>query len=413
FSKLFVEVDFWDSRSNVPFIDGYFGNCVAKRSCQEGWVGYRCNCYFISSESRSWHESRAVCVSMNSSLLQMHSRDELAQLYEIQWNILLDWRQLQCRTRSLGMGGWLCYPSGSNFVMQLSKLQCEIRKEKLFISLFYNNKQLKWTWLDGTDFTLSDFSDHSVEVDFWNIRNRMPFIDGYFGNCTLATAPAKKDGWAIDATVTSSPVKGELGKKVGISVLLRIPLYFICTTEKNWQAFLAKVGGTYHQMRVMTDAACVCRWKQSVMRSVNPVDAHRRSSSSSFMENRCSDFGDHLPGASSVCWSFSHKVNIPTCPSDWYQHGVNCYLLSRIKNTWDKCLGYCTGLNANFLKLDTEEEMTFVMKLSKMHCENLQTKFFLSLYYNSTQLKLVIPAHENADNKCIHVKYGKINAEDC
>ncbi|KAG8505815.1 Natural killer cells antigen CD94 [Galemys pyrenaicus] len=49
-------------------------------SCQEGWVGYECNCYFISSESRSWHESRAVCVSMNSSLLQMHSRDELAHL---------------------------------------------------------------------------------------------------------------------------------------------------------------------------------------------------------------------------------------------------------------------------------------------------------------------------------------------
>nr|ACO83132.1 natural killer cell lectin-like receptor [Varecia variegata] len=46
-------------------------------SCPEKWVGYRCNCYFISSEMKTWEESRNFCVSQNSSLLQLQNRDEL------------------------------------------------------------------------------------------------------------------------------------------------------------------------------------------------------------------------------------------------------------------------------------------------------------------------------------------------
>ncbi|KAL2776845.1 natural killer cells antigen CD94 isoform 3, partial [Daubentonia madagascariensis] len=46
-------------------------------SCPEKWVGYRCYCYFISNEMKTWKESRNFCVSQNSSLLQLQSRDEL------------------------------------------------------------------------------------------------------------------------------------------------------------------------------------------------------------------------------------------------------------------------------------------------------------------------------------------------
>uniref|UniRef100_A0A8C9DIS8 Natural killer cells antigen CD94 n=1 Tax=Prolemur simus TaxID=1328070 RepID=A0A8C9DIS8_PROSS len=46
-------------------------------SCPEKWVGYKCNCYFISSELKTWEESRNSCVSQNSSLLQLQNRDEL------------------------------------------------------------------------------------------------------------------------------------------------------------------------------------------------------------------------------------------------------------------------------------------------------------------------------------------------
>ncbi|XP_023565344.1 natural killer cells antigen CD94 [Octodon degus] len=47
-------------------------------SCQDKWIGYQCNCYFISYDRKSWEESRHFCASHNSSLLQLQNRDELA-----------------------------------------------------------------------------------------------------------------------------------------------------------------------------------------------------------------------------------------------------------------------------------------------------------------------------------------------
>ncbi|XP_045411152.1 natural killer cells antigen CD94-like [Lemur catta] len=50
-------------------------------SCPEKWVGYQCNCYFISSKVKTWNESRNFCVSQNSSLLQLQNRDELGFMH--------------------------------------------------------------------------------------------------------------------------------------------------------------------------------------------------------------------------------------------------------------------------------------------------------------------------------------------
>uniref|UniRef100_A0A8C6MMW0 Natural killer cells antigen CD94 n=1 Tax=Moschus moschiferus TaxID=68415 RepID=A0A8C6MMW0_MOSMO len=46
-------------------------------SCQEKWIGYQCNCYFISNELKTWKDSKDFCVSHNSSLLQIQNRNEL------------------------------------------------------------------------------------------------------------------------------------------------------------------------------------------------------------------------------------------------------------------------------------------------------------------------------------------------
>ncbi|XP_054974428.1 natural killer cells antigen CD94-like [Sorex araneus] len=45
--------------------------------CPEGWLGHQCKCYFFSIEQKSWEASRNFCESKNSSLLQLHSKDEL------------------------------------------------------------------------------------------------------------------------------------------------------------------------------------------------------------------------------------------------------------------------------------------------------------------------------------------------
>ncbi|XP_055467902.1 natural killer cells antigen CD94-like [Psammomys obesus] len=47
-------------------------------ACLEKWIGYQCNCYFISKEANSWEGSRDFCASQNSSLLQLRNRNELS-----------------------------------------------------------------------------------------------------------------------------------------------------------------------------------------------------------------------------------------------------------------------------------------------------------------------------------------------
>ncbi|XP_019486106.1 PREDICTED: natural killer cells antigen CD94-like [Hipposideros armiger] len=47
-------------------------------SCQEKWIRYRCNCYFISNKIKTWNESRNFCASQNSSLLQLQNKDDLS-----------------------------------------------------------------------------------------------------------------------------------------------------------------------------------------------------------------------------------------------------------------------------------------------------------------------------------------------
>ncbi|XP_058413402.1 killer cell lectin-like receptor subfamily E member 1 [Diceros bicornis minor] len=79
----------------------------------------------------------------------------------------------------------------------------------------------------------------------------------------------------------------------------------------------------------------------------------------------------------------------PTCSSNWHQRGENCYYFSRNMFPWKECQRYCIGLDSSFLKLNIEEEMNFVMKLSKMQCDMHQEKFLICLYYNSKQLKWV------------------------
>ncbi|XP_045695730.1 natural killer cells antigen CD94-like [Phyllostomus hastatus] len=46
-------------------------------SCQEKWIGFQCNCFFISSERKTWAESRDICASRNSSLLHLKNRTEM------------------------------------------------------------------------------------------------------------------------------------------------------------------------------------------------------------------------------------------------------------------------------------------------------------------------------------------------
>ncbi|XP_072510054.1 NKG2-D type II integral membrane protein [Notamacropus eugenii] len=44
--------------------------------CPKNWVCYKNICYHFSNESKSWNQSRASCLSHNSSLLKIYSKED-------------------------------------------------------------------------------------------------------------------------------------------------------------------------------------------------------------------------------------------------------------------------------------------------------------------------------------------------
>lgn len=44
--------------------------------CPKNWICYRNNCYQFFNESKSWSQSQASCISQNSSLLKIYSRED-------------------------------------------------------------------------------------------------------------------------------------------------------------------------------------------------------------------------------------------------------------------------------------------------------------------------------------------------
>ncbi|XP_066109261.1 C-type lectin domain family 7 member A-like isoform X1 [Saccopteryx bilineata] len=114
------------------------------------------------------------------------------------------------------------------------------------------------------------------------------------------------------------------------------------------------------------------------------------------------------------------------CEDNWYQYGEHCYSFTRNMVPWEECNLRCSTLLSSFLKLNTEKEMDFVIKLSEMQCQMHQEKFWISLYYNSSQLKwswldgsaftlnkfqLKIP--DKAYNHCQCIKNGQLCDDNC
>ncbi|XP_054446801.1 natural killer cells antigen CD94-like [Pteronotus mesoamericanus] len=73
--NVFIQQNVQPTPSLIPSTEPQEGcGCY---SCQEKWIGFQCNCYFISNERKTWAESRDFCASQNSSLLHFRNRDEL------------------------------------------------------------------------------------------------------------------------------------------------------------------------------------------------------------------------------------------------------------------------------------------------------------------------------------------------
>ncbi|XP_037701048.1 NKG2-D type II integral membrane protein isoform X3 [Choloepus didactylus] len=67
----------FNEESPVSLKEGYCG------PCPENWICYRNNCYQFSNESKSWYQSRASCMSQNSSLLKIYSREDQQDFFKL------------------------------------------------------------------------------------------------------------------------------------------------------------------------------------------------------------------------------------------------------------------------------------------------------------------------------------------
>uniref|UniRef100_A0A668A745 C-type lectin domain-containing protein n=1 Tax=Myripristis murdjan TaxID=586833 RepID=A0A668A745_9TELE len=49
---------------------------LTSQICPDGWTKFSSSCYFISSESKNWEESRQDCLRREADLVIINSREE-------------------------------------------------------------------------------------------------------------------------------------------------------------------------------------------------------------------------------------------------------------------------------------------------------------------------------------------------
>ncbi|XP_067333131.1 CD209 antigen-like protein A isoform X2 [Channa argus] len=59
---------------------------IAGKLCPEGWMRFGCSCYFMSTEKKSWYQSRSFCLSRGSDLVIINSKEEQKIVSELSKN---------------------------------------------------------------------------------------------------------------------------------------------------------------------------------------------------------------------------------------------------------------------------------------------------------------------------------------
>lgn len=58
------------------------GGCVSPDQCPAGWMEINSRCYFLSTESKTWEDSRKYCQSKDADLVVINSEQEQVQYSE-------------------------------------------------------------------------------------------------------------------------------------------------------------------------------------------------------------------------------------------------------------------------------------------------------------------------------------------
>uniref|UniRef100_A0A8C3J7C5 C-type lectin domain-containing protein n=1 Tax=Calidris pygmaea TaxID=425635 RepID=A0A8C3J7C5_9CHAR len=82
-----------------------------------------------------------------------------------------------------------------------------------------------------------------------------------------------------------------------------------------------------------------------------------------------------------VVFCFPGHKCIP-CPENWLQYGEDCYYFSKEWKTWKESKAQCSALESRFLKIESKEELDFIMRSAQSYSSNT---FWIGLSRNGTE----------------------------
>uniref|UniRef100_A0A8C3J680 C-type lectin domain-containing protein n=1 Tax=Calidris pygmaea TaxID=425635 RepID=A0A8C3J680_9CHAR len=80
----------------------------------------------------------------------------------------------------------------------------------------------------------------------------------------------------------------------------------------------------------------------------------------------------------------TESLGFLSCPprSNWLQYGEDCYYFSKEWKTWKESKAQCSALESRFLKIESKEELDFIMRSAQSYSSNT---FWIGLSRNGTE----------------------------